>query len=50
MSSNSWYWTGQGDTTTKKIKRVKLAQKYSVGAAGATNANFVRCVRDVVLK
>ena len=50
MSSNSWYWTGQGDTATKKIKRVKLAQKYSVGAAGATNANFVRCVRDVVLK
>ena len=50
MSSNSWYWTGQGDTATKKIKRVKLAQKYSVGAAGATNVNFVRCVRDVVLK
>lgn len=50
MSSNSWYWTAQGDTATKKIKRVKLAQKYSVGAAGATNVNFVRCVRDVVLK
>ena len=50
MSDNSWYWTGQGDTATKKIKRVKFATKYSVGAAGATNANFVRCVRDVVLK
>ena len=50
MSSNSWYWTGQGDTATKKIKRVKLAQKYSVGAAGATNSCYVRCVRDVELK
>ena len=50
MSDNSWYWTGQGDTATKKIKRVKFATIYSVGAAGATNTNFVRCVRDVELK
>lgn len=49
MSDNSWYWTGQGDTATKKIKRVKFATIYSVGAAGATNTNFVRCVRDVEL-
>lgn len=48
MSSNSWYWTGQGHSNLK-IQRVKFAQKYAVGAAGATNANFVRCVRDVVL-
>lgn len=50
MSSNSWYWTGQGNTSNLKIQRVKFAQKYAVGSAGATNANFVRCVRDVVLK
>lgn len=50
MSDNSWYWTGQGYTSNKKIQRVKFATKYAVGAAGATNANFVRCVRDVVLK
>ncbi len=50
MSDNSWYWTGQGYTSNLKIQRVKFAQKYAVGAAGATNANFVRCVRDVVLK
>ncbi len=49
MSSNSWYWTGQGSSNLK-IQRVKFAQKYAVGAAGATNVNFVRCVRDVVLK
>ena len=49
MSSNSWYWTGQGNTSNLKIQRVKFAQKYAVGAAGATNANFVRCVRDVEL-
>lgn len=48
MSSNSWYWTGQGSSNLK-IQRVKFAQKYAVGAAGATNANFVRCVRDVEL-
>lgn len=50
MSDNSWYWTGQGYTSNLKIQRVKFAQKYAVGAAGATNVNFVRCVRDVVLK
>jgi hypothetical protein len=48
MSSNSWYWTGQGSSNLK-IQRVKFAQKYAVGAAGATNLNFVRCVRDVEL-
>ena len=49
MSSNSWYWTGQGSSNLK-IQRVKFAQKYAVGAAGATNLNFVRCVRDVEIK
>lgn len=50
MSDNSWYWSGQGYTSNQKIQRVKFVKKYAVGAAGATNVNFVRCVRDVVLK
>ena len=46
----NWYWTCQSDVSTKKIYRVKIATGYFIGAANATNAMLVRCVRDVEVK
>ena len=47
MEATTWYWTGQGDFSTNKIRRTKVSSNYSSGAAKATGENWVRCVRDV---
>lgn len=48
--SATWYWTGQGESTNDKIRRVKVGNDYSSSSAKPTGKNTVRCVRDVVLK
>lgn len=47
----NWYWTGQGNSADKKIRRTKVCPTYFQSAAKATGAtNLVRCVRDVEIK
>lgn len=47
----NWYWTGQGNSADKKIRRTKVCPSYFQSAAKATGAtNLVRCVRDVEIK
>ena len=47
----NWYWTGQGNTSDKKIRRTKVCPSYCASAAWATgDTNLVRCVRDVEIK
>lgn len=48
--SATWYWTGQGESSNDKIRRVKVGNDYSSSSAKPTGKNTVRCVRDVVLK
>ena len=47
VNSNSWYWTGQGDKSSQKIRNVKFAVKYYAQTASATSSCYVRCVREV---
>ena len=47
----NWYWTGQGNSADKKIRRTKVCPSYFQSAAKATGTtNLVRCVRDVEIK
>lgn len=46
----TWYWSGQGSTSDKKIRRVKLQTQYTMGTAKPKNECYVRCVREVEMK
>lgn len=51
----TWYWLGQsyykdGDSNSGKICRVKVAPTLLVSGSNATNACYIRCVREVELQ
>ena len=52
VSSTSWYWTGQADSSNNinKIRRTKITSTYYPGSANATNTCYVRCIRDVQIQ
>lgn len=51
----TWYWLGQsyikeGDSNSGKICRVKVSPTLLVSGSNATNACYIRCVREVNLQ
>ena len=51
VGKTTWYWTSEGDTSSSKIRRVKVNSKYAAGVTSMNNGDTIaRCVRDIEVK